>query len=67
MTKKKSPTPPTRSYSVRCAPDLWAATRERARKDGVTTNHVITEFLQMYAEGSLDLPKYVRIPSVPTK
>jgi hypothetical protein len=43
-------------HSIRCTDDLWKAAKDRADQEGVTMNYVITEIMEGYALGAMDLP-----------
>lgn len=51
----------TSTHSIRCTEELWTAARRRANKEGVTMNHVMTEILEGYATGRVDLPTVTKV------
>lgn len=50
----------TASHSVRTTDALWLKAKRRATFEGVTMNHVISEFLEGYANGRINLPTVVK-------
>lgn len=47
----------TKPHSVRTTESLWLSAKRRARQEGVTMGHMITELMDGYARGYVDLPK----------
>ncbi len=45
-----------RVRSFRCSDEVWEAARKRAFEDGITASFVVSELLEGYALGRLDLP-----------
>jgi hypothetical protein len=43
-------------HSIRCTDELWTNAKARADREGVTMNYVITEIMEGYARGLMDLP-----------
>lgn len=46
----------TSTHSIRCDDDVWQRARNRAAADGITVNHVLSEILEGYALGRINMP-----------
>lgn len=47
----------TKPHSVRTTESQWLSAKRRADDEGVTMGHMITELMEGYARGLMDLPK----------
>ena len=47
---------PTKPHSVRCLEETWIKAKRQSDLDDVTMNYAITELLEGYARGFLNLP-----------
>ena len=52
--------PTSANHTVRCSDAVWEAARRRASHEGVTISKVITEILEGYASGKLNLPTVIK-------
>jgi hypothetical protein len=54
----RPPSAPARTspHSIRCEDAVWKKAAERAKSEGITTNHVLSELLEGYAEGKINMP-----------
>lgn len=57
----------TSTHSYRCTPELYEATQRRADLEGVAVNAVITEIMEGYARGLIDLPRITKAYTSPRK
>lgn len=53
-------------HSVRCTDELWTRAKRRADHEGVSMNFVVSQILEGYAAGLMDLPT-VSMEFTPTK
>lgn len=60
MARTKSLTPAKASHSVRVTDQSWEAARRRAEMEGTTVNGVVSEIIDGYGRGLIDLPKIIK-------